>query len=394
MKEAFTPELVARALAESPIPVQRCLDPFGGSGTTGLACQFLGVYPVVSEVNPYLADLIEAKLTKYESVESVLRDSGIVLAQASSGGDGADELFPTAPKTFVEPGHNGRWVFNRDVARRIVALRSAIEDLDEPSHRRLLRVLLGGVLIDASNVRVSGKGRRYRQNWQARSVPAELVGELFASAVDRAVDDIERYDPRAVADHEVIRGDSRVALRDIQPCEIAVFSPPYPNSSDYTDVYNVELWALGYLDDSGANARLRAATLSSHVQITREFARTPEGSSTLQETVAALNAKKQELWDRRIPAMISAYFAELCGILDRLKQVIVAGGTVWIVVGDSRYGGIQIPVADVLQELAENRGWEVLLQERLRAMRTSAQQGGQKGLEEHLLVLENTKSRP
>ncbi len=37
-KEAFAPELVARAIAQNPIPVKRCLDPFGGSGTTALAC--------------------------------------------------------------------------------------------------------------------------------------------------------------------------------------------------------------------------------------------------------------------------------------------------------------------------------------------------------------------
>ena len=67
IKESFAPELIARALSESPIPVERCIDPFGGSGTTGLACQFLGLHPIMAEVNPYLADLIEAKLTPYPS---------------------------------------------------------------------------------------------------------------------------------------------------------------------------------------------------------------------------------------------------------------------------------------------------------------------------------------
>ncbi len=62
-KEAYAPELIARAVEESEIPVVRCVDPFGGSGTTALACQFLGVYPTIIEVNPFLADLIEAKLT-------------------------------------------------------------------------------------------------------------------------------------------------------------------------------------------------------------------------------------------------------------------------------------------------------------------------------------------
>jgi DNA methylase len=52
-KEAFAPELVARAIADSEIPVRTCLDPFGGSGTTALASQFLGVHPITVEVNPF-----------------------------------------------------------------------------------------------------------------------------------------------------------------------------------------------------------------------------------------------------------------------------------------------------------------------------------------------------
>lgn len=54
-------------------------------------------------------------------------------------------------------------------------------------------------------------------------------------------------------------------------CDLAVFSPPYPNSFDYTDVYNIELWTLGYIRDAASNQRLRSATLSSHVQIGRKF---------------------------------------------------------------------------------------------------------------------------
>ena len=66
-KEAFAPELVARAVNETSVALGRrpktCIDPFAGSGTTPLACQFLGITPTAIEVNPYLADLIEAKLT-------------------------------------------------------------------------------------------------------------------------------------------------------------------------------------------------------------------------------------------------------------------------------------------------------------------------------------------
>ena len=40
IKEAFAPELISRALEASPTAVQRCIDPFGGSGTTGSLANF------------------------------------------------------------------------------------------------------------------------------------------------------------------------------------------------------------------------------------------------------------------------------------------------------------------------------------------------------------------
>src|SRR5260370_39941147 len=80
-KEAFAPELIQRAVKESRIPVRTCLDPFGGSGTTALACQFLGVEPTTVEINPYLSDVIEAKLQTYDST-LLARDLGLILIKS------------------------------------------------------------------------------------------------------------------------------------------------------------------------------------------------------------------------------------------------------------------------------------------------------------------------
>ena len=296
---------------------------------------------------------------------------------------------PSIPSgAFIEPGHGGRWIFNREVAEQIAVLLDAIEDLGELSSR-LFRVILGGILIEVSNVRISGKGRRYRRNWEDRAMLPERVVELFSATAQRAIEDISRFGNRLATSYEIIRGDSRALLHNIDPCELAVFSPPYPNSSDYTDVYNVELWTLGYLEDPKANSAIRSATLSSHVQISRSFPEAPEGSSTLEGVLSSLESRRCELWDQRIPAMVGAYFSDLIDVLDYLTKVIVGGGSAWIVVGDSRYAGVQIPVATVLGELASKRGWEVLSTEAFRSMRTSAQQGGERELSEQLLVLRN-----
>ncbi|MEW3673849.1 hypothetical protein QOZ77_32065, partial [Pseudomonas aeruginosa] len=85
--------------------------------------------------------------------------------------------------------------------------------------------------------------------------------------------------------------------------DLAVFSPPYPNSFDYTDVYNVELWVLGYLNDSADNRSLRQSTLASHVQIQRNYAPRPLGSATLDDVSKKLHASRELLWSRWIPNM-------------------------------------------------------------------------------------------
>lgn len=244
-KEAFAPEIVARAVSESERTVSQCLDPFGGSGTTALACQFLGVKPVTIEVNPFLADLIEAKLTCYDT-DKLINDLSAVAREACNSRVRAGRIFHFAPRTFVEPGVNGRWIFDKRIADRIAVLLTAIESLRSRTSRRLFRVILGGVLVNVSNAVVNGKGRRYRSNWSSRQNTGGDPDHLFFAAARSAIIDVHSFKRRKTNEFEVFRGDSRRVLPRIKKVDLAVFSPPYPNSFDYTDVYNIELWTLGY----------------------------------------------------------------------------------------------------------------------------------------------------
>jgi hypothetical protein len=383
-KEAFAPELVARAVRESRVDVRTCIDPFGGSGTTALACQFLGVHPTTIEVNPYLADLIAAKLCRYDA-DLLLNDLMDVIRRTHARG--RHKLVSEMPDTFVEPGVKGRWIFDRAVWNRIVGLREAIEGVRSRKHRRLFRVLLGGILIELSNVITSGKGRRYRKQWKLRPCDPLSITNRFAEVAESAIVELYQYSERECLTYDVLNGDARASLRGIGRKDISIFSPPYPNSFDYTDVYNVELWGLGYLKYKRDNRRLRESTLSSHVQIKRQFARAPRTSPLLSRTLRKLDAQKADLWNRHIPDMVGSYFAEMEMILRQLKTAIVRHGMVWMVVGDSQYADIPIPVSRILRELATAQGWIFEFIEPFRSMRASAQQGGRYNLTEDLVVL-------
>ena len=299
-KEAFAPELVERALTETPYTVRHIVDPFGGSGTTALAAQFLGVSPTTIEVNPFLADLIEAKVSPIDlnRTSDYLRS---VLTSATAPQPPDDPSFDGAPKTFIEPGVDGRYLFSREIARRFLAYRHAIDQIPDPAHRRLFRVILGSIAIPVSNVVVSGKGRRYRAGWQDRNHPPEIVDELFHDTLLTALHDLRRFAARRCLDYRVLRGDARQLADKLGPHDLAVFSPPYPNSSDYTDVYNVELWTLGYLTNRQANARLRNATLRSHLQLIRTLDSQTFDSVTLRQTIHRLRHVRARLWSRHIP---------------------------------------------------------------------------------------------
>ncbi len=158
------------------------------------------------------------------------------------------------------------------------------------AHRRLFKVLLGGVLVELSNAVVNGKGRRYRRGWEKRRRGAGEVDMAFSTAVSAAIGEIGRFGQRAAAAYTVVRGDSRRAIPGLGPFDLAVFSPPYPNSFDYTDVYNIELWMLGYLDGPNANRVLRQSTLASHVQIHRDYLPAPAGSQILDNAFACVKA--------------------------------------------------------------------------------------------------------
>lgn len=385
VKEAFTPEIVARAVRESPNPVDRCVDPFAGSGTTALACQFLDIRSTSIEVNPYLADLARSKLAEYDVADLQVDLTAVVLRSLDV--DDCDwARWSMLPSTFIEPGRDKRWLFDLEVARSVGKLLDAIDGLERRVHRRFFRIILSGILLDVSNVVVNGKGRRYRRNWAERSRSSTAI-PAFKQAAERAIEEIRVLGKRRAVYSEVLLGTASGLLPSVGEIDLAVFSPPYPNSFDYTDIYNVELWMLGYLQSMEDNRRLRLSTLPSHVQLYRKFDPPPSGSPMLDLILDQLRSSST-LWSPWIPDMVGAYFAGLTQVMRALHKLLATDGCeIWMVVGDSKYGGVIVETASVLKELAPDAGFAVRFSESSRSLRSSAQQGGEPSLPETLLVL-------
>ncbi|MDE2692447.1 MAG: hypothetical protein OXI49_18290 [Acidobacteriota bacterium] len=389
-KEAYSPALVAQTIATCDYPVRHILDPFGGSGTTALTARMEGLDSTSIEVNPFLADLIRAKVTPVSATSFAETCRRIV--EQTNVLENDYNIIDAAPATLVEPGVNNRYIYARETYGALRALNRHIAQL-EVNESRLARVLLGSILVDCSNAIVNGKGRRYRRNWQARSVTRADVFERFDAAVTRAVEDLKGFARTPPSEHCVFNDDARKRLELLAAADLAVFSPPYLNSFDYTDVYNLELWMLDYLRSGADNKRLRARTLRSHVQIRWPSDKTAPATPKLLATKTALDERREALWNRNIPDMVVGYFTDLQDVLVSLSRILPERAYVVAAIGDSQYGGVRIDTAGILTEIAKKCGYEVETASKIRSLRASAQHGGRFDLAETVVRLRNCETK-
>lgn len=385
-KEAFSPQFVHDVVKKSAITINKILDPFGGSGTTALVAQMMGVQATTIEVNPFLSDLIESKLSSYD-VNELISDWGHVQKNVNLQQPCIKTLFTGAPATLYNNGETPRWIFDYNIIYRIAQYRAVIESLTNKHSEKLFRVLLGTILISFSNVLINGKGRRYRKNWQDLKYSTRHFDEIMFSKVESALFDIVKYSKLKSDFFNVLKGDSRTIISEFnEKQDLILFSPPYPNTFDYTDIYNVELWVLGYLKNVNDNRSLRKDTLRSHVQVKVENSNPPV-SETLNLTMQLLNNRVDLLWNKNIPAMVANYFYDLNTILENSMRLLEEKGMAVIVIGDSKYADIKIDTAKIVCELAVQLGFTIRECQEIRIMKSSAQQGWSKNLSETAIYL-------
>ena len=372
-KEAYSPAFVADTISACDYPVRHLLDPFGGTGTTALTARMQGLDSTSIEVNPFMADVIRVKVTPLSPASFTLSCRRLI--DETTVADADYQPIDGAPATLVEPGVKDRYVYARETYGALRALTRQIALLSQPE-ARLARVLLGSILVGCSNVTINGKGRRYRRNWEARRITRDGVFERFEAAVTRAVEDLIRFNSYSCSQHCVYTDDARERLARVESADLAIFSPPYPNSFDYTDVYNLELWMLGYFTSRNDNKTLRARTLRSHVQIKWPEIGAVALTPMLTAVKNALAERRADLWNRNIPEMVIGYFVDLQNVLTSMHRIVRPGGNVVAAVGDSQYGGVRIDVAGILAEIASTCGYDIAGTAELRSMRASAQHGG------------------
>jgi hypothetical protein len=381
VKEAFSPTLVERAMELSECGSgDVVLDPFCGSGTSLIAAARKSAITVGCEVNPFLAFATRTKLTP-GGHRSLAKHSATVKRGVVRGRKSPLE----GNSTFTAHKGAKRWLFNTEVVRSFEGGWAKTETAHGPA-RNLMRLALIGAAMDCCNATQDGKCLRYRKEWEDENYGMEEFLDCFEKRLNQMRQDIEAA-PMQGSTTKVIEGDCRktLARATIPKFKLCVTSPPYLNSFDYSDIYRPEMYLGKFVGDTTALRAVRLRTLRSHVQASWEAPTEDDFSPVYVNSITALRERKDDLWDKRIPTMVQAYFEDMKLVLRSLKHHAQPKAQLWIVVSTSAYAGVEIPVDLIIADIAGEVGWRLHEIGVIRSLRSSGQ---------HLRTVEGEHKKP
>lgn len=389
--EGYSAEFVKRIVGEQRYIPHNCLEPFGGIGTTTLACQELNIKCHSVEVNPFFYDVTKAKLSNFDSRK--FEDDISMFASYLKKCKSVPQIPILESKTFFENDEKNKWIFDISVSHGIFDILNKINKLKSEfnDNHILFKIAVANLLVPSSNVYRNGKCMSFRKNWKDKNITRIEFHENFISFCKNVllvdIRSRENMIHTSYNSSTCYNGDSRNIIKDLnEKFDLIITSPPYLNSRDYTDVYRLELWILGYIDKFIDERELRKSTLTSHVQIPIPETTYPD-IEEIDSFLDHLNGLSGNLWNKNIPNMFKGYFNDMDMLIGEFYNKLNYGGKAYINVSNSAYGNKVCEVDIILAKIAEKNNLEIEEIRIARNINSSSQQDIKVPIRESVIVL-------
>lgn len=385
-KEGYSHQLVEKLLNEFEIQKgSKILDPFAGSGTTLLASQWKGMYPKGIDINPFFTFVERAKLDwyKYDLKKIETEIKRLVKKKVKSPRIKAPEL-----SSF-------RKVYLPEILDQLLFFKETLLQVEDELTRNFLLLGLVSIIEEVSLIKKNGKGLKFVRGKKTSPVKKVFLRKLKSMFADLHYMESSFFGSAEKIEGKVYTADTRKPIDyiDKRSIDFIMFSPPYLNTFDYTEIYKLELWFLDFIKSYSEFKTLRATTLRSHNLFNWKPTKIWE-NALLDQIVEEI--KKRKLWSNIIPVMIQGYFDDMFLSMQQLHQVLKQNAYCLIVVGNSSYANIPIPTDLLLAKVGEDAGFEPIEIRVARQLLTSSQQLKELGedlrsiLRESIVVLRNT----
>jgi hypothetical protein len=389
-KEAYSADLLERVLSLAGGRLDRALtilDPYCGVGTSLLSAQVVPrpvSLAIGVERNPFAAFVARTKLGwPTICVRDFRRMEASVLALAGPSESMLPELSSIRDGICI----------SRYIARRLLSIRDSLLEFPVSPARDALLLGLASAIEPLSRARKDGRALRLVDRSHQRVIP------MLRLKWDEIEADIKYMQAThdSVARTEIREGDGRrldaLGIGN-GSVDVVLTSPPYPNNIDYSEVYKLELWLLGFVKNGADFLRLRKSTLRSHPTSNLAEKFDPDFEEALKgqllkrffDPMINRTTLHKETWRNRLAL---GYFSDLWSSLKGQYRSLRPGGHAFLVLGNSLHGcageAYLIPTDLIVSQLGCAIGFE--LEQILIARNTRRRLSGNHFLRESVIVL-------
>ena len=360
-KEGFSSDLLPTFLQEFGELLPRrnltLLDPFCGSGTSLISAQFATdkqIRAIGIERNPFIHFVAQTKAAWRNM------NSRLLVADGMRAFNAATEIEADLPD--LSGIQTGRCI-SQHIARRLIAIGEAARQGGRNSD--FIRLGIASAIEPLSRVRKDGRALRIVKK------PRRMIRPVLEGKWQRMASDVEHLSTTIcndIPDAAIHLGDGRNPTAngvEAESVDLIFTSPPYPNNIDYSEVYKLELWMLGFVESSSQFLNLRYSTVRSHPTFDRQSTLNSDFMDEVQHgrlcaLLGATTNRLQEAGEQWRAKMLLAYFSDLWDALRNYRQVLRENGIAVFVIGNSLHGNENpalIASDIILAEMAESLGF-------------------------------------
>jgi len=348
---AYSVKLVRQIVADTS-PCRHLLDPFSGTGTSGLACAELGIRATLWEINPFLVWVAKVKCASYtrESLEAT---------QAFAEALCVEDLTHHEQPTWLPPMHAiERW-WDAPELGLLSRLYAHIQQVADESVQNLLRMAFCRLLMQFSNAAFNHPSVSFKVSKQARLWPQDdSLSADFLAAFQGHVQHIIRSAGLSLsAEVQVWQGDSRQLRASDPTYDCVITSPPYPNRMSYIRELRPYMYWLGYLHEAHEAGELDWQAIGGTwgVATSRLVHWQPNTFVDLPTFHAMLDSVQA-----RSPLLanyLHKYFFDVSQHLQSLHPTLEPGASVFYVVGNSKFYDVMVHTEQIYAHLLAQVGF-------------------------------------
>ena len=345
----FFPELPRWLIKRYSQENDQILDPFAGSGTTNVEALLSRRNSVGIDVDPFSRFISRVKVTPL--VETELKPAQKALLEA---------ILNYRPSLVAESDlpdfpYRDNW-FNKEILLELTYLKKQIKFLDtDDSVKDFFKVCLSSIIRAVSNADDNCTRTVIRKKLNKLVCPSDALNRFVKALhvkVPKMIAFSQNY-PKGIITDFPEDMDARNIKYKANYFDLAVTSPPYVNAVDYPRTHQLEMYWLGFAQDSlTALKKQNVGTESvsaSHYKLRHEIG-IPEADRVMANIFEA---------DPRRAFIAFKYLDDMRKNLIEVYKVLREGGRYVIVVGNNRIRGQLFENWKYLMPIAEDIGFEI-----------------------------------